>query len=86
MATIGFILTGLGSLAWFIGYIWLVVLAFQKSALWGIGSFCVPIVGWVYAFQNWEQGKKPFLIEIVGVVLSLVGGALTGGGAAARNQ
>jgi hypothetical protein len=52
-----------------IGGIWLLVVTFQTSVLWGIGSLVLPLVSLIFVFMNWQTTKKPFLIQVVGVVL-----------------
>lgn len=44
-------------------YIWLLVLAFKRSAGWGLAVlFLSPIAAIIFAIQYWEESKKPFLI------------------------
>lgn len=64
-----------------VGGIWIVVLAFKKSVLWGIGSLIVPFVSLIFVIMNWQETKKPFLIQIAGVVLLVVGALNMSGGA-----
>ena len=63
----------LGCILALVGGIWIVVLAFKKSVLWGIGALIVPFVSLVFVFMNWQESKKPFLIQIAGIVLIVVG-------------
>ena len=45
------------------GFIWLVVVAFKESALWGIlVLFLSPITALIFALKNWQEAKKPFLV------------------------
>jgi hypothetical protein len=62
----------LGCILLLVGGIWIVVLAFKKSVLWGIGSLIVPFVSLIFVIMNWQDSKKPFLIQIAGVVLVVV--------------
>ena len=80
MAILGAILMGIGWLAAAIGGIWIVVIAFQESVLWGLGSLFIPLVALIYVVMHWENTKKPFLIELGGVALAVVGGVLAGSG------
>jgi hypothetical protein len=81
MGTIGMILSVIGSVISLVGGIWLVVLAFQKSVLWGLGCLLIPCIALYFAFTNWELAKKPFLIMIGGIVLSGIGQGLAASGA-----
>jgi hypothetical protein len=56
-----------------VGGIWLLVVAFQKSVWWGLGSLLVPMVSLVFVILNWQDSKKPFLIQLAGLALGSVG-------------
>jgi hypothetical protein len=47
-----------------VGGIWLIVLAFKESFLWGCGYLVVPFVWIFFVFKFWEDTKKPFLIGL----------------------
>jgi hypothetical protein len=49
--------------------IWLLVIAFKTSILWGLGSLIVPLVGLIFVFMHWEAAKYPFLWSVAGVAL-----------------
>ena len=78
------ILISLGSLIAFVGAIWILVLAFKKSILWGLGSLFLAPVMLVFAIMNWSDCKKPFLIWLGGFVLIIAGVVM--GGADAYSQ
>jgi hypothetical protein len=67
----------LGLVVALVGGIWLVVLAFKKSVLWGLGSLFVPFVSLIFAIMNWDVAKRPFLIQIAGVVLLVIGAMMS---------
>ena len=53
------------SLVCFAAFIWLVVVAFKRSPLWGVLVFLFsPITAIIFAIQNWQESKKPFLVYI----------------------
>ena len=53
------------SLVCFAAFIWLVVVAFKRSALWGVLVLLFsPITAIIFAIQNWQESKKPFLVYI----------------------
>jgi hypothetical protein len=83
MAILGMILMAAGGIATVVGGIWLIVLAFRKSILWGLGSLFISPIAIVFAIMNWSIAKRPFLIEIAGVVVLFIGMALSGAGMSA---
>lgn len=77
------VLTAVGSIAAAVGGIWLIVLAFRKSVAWGLLCLFISPVAIVFAIQNWAIAKRPFLIEIGGVVILIIGSVLMGMGLSA---
>ncbi len=68
---------GLGGLLVVIGWIWLVVMGFQDSVLWGILNLLLfPILAIVFGAMHWPKTQVPLVLLIVGLVL---GGAGAGG-------
>jgi len=63
----------LGMILSVVGGLWLLVVAFQTSVWWGLGSLFIPIVGLVFVIMHWQPSKKPFLISVVGSVLLIIG-------------
>lgn len=63
----------IGVLMMIVGGIWLLVVQFQTSIGWGIGSLVLPVVGLVFVFMHWEVSKKPFLWQVAGIVLMMIG-------------
>ena len=63
-----------------VGGIWLLVVAFQESIWWGIGSLLLPIVGLIFVILHWQEAKKPFLIQLGGVAFMILGIVLGGRG------
>jgi hypothetical protein len=59
------------------GGIWLTLIMFTESILWGLLSLLLPIVGTIFVFTNWEQGKAPFLTQMAGVAMLFAGWALS---------
>ena len=49
----------------FAANIWLLVVAFQRSVLWGLAVFFIPFAVIVFAIMYWQDAKKPFLIMLV---------------------
>jgi hypothetical protein len=59
----------LGMILGVVGGIWLLVVAFQESIWWGLGSLLLPIVSLIFVIMHWQVSKKPFLISLAGGVL-----------------
>ena len=78
MAIIGGILTAIGTILILIYGIIILIIASQKSILWGLGCLFVPFCSLVFVIMHWDDCKKPFLKMLVGIVLNAVGvGLLT---------
>lgn len=64
------ILFSLGTLISLIGYIWLVVVGFNRSVVWGLlVLFFSPISAIIFAATNWYSAKKAFLVYAASMVL-----------------
>src|SRR4249919_2292877 len=59
-----------------VGGLWLLGVIFQESVLWGLVSLFIPIVGLVFALMHWEDAKRPFLTQLTGVALIVLGAML----------
>jgi hypothetical protein len=70
-------LTGLASIALLIFTIQILIVAFQESIGWGLGSLIVPFVILVFVFTHWEQTKTPFLRSIIAMVVLALGSGLS---------
>jgi hypothetical protein len=80
MAFLGMILFGIGLILALIGGLWIVVIAFKESVIWGLGSLLIPLVALIFVAQHWAAAKKPFIVEVVGIGLIILAQALGGGG------
>lgn len=70
-------LTILGFVIMLIGGLWVLIEAFKESILWGLGCLFIPIVTLVFVIMHWDKAGKPFLIQIVGMVIFAVGGGFS---------
>jgi hypothetical protein len=52
----------------FVGGIWMLVLAFKESLVWGLCSLLIPFVLLVFALMHWDTCKKAFGIWVAGVL------------------
>jgi len=70
----------------FAAYVWLLVVAFKESALWGVLVLLFsPITAIIFAVKYWNEAKKPFLVyvgsgaaslAIVFMMFAVVGGQM----------
>jgi len=53
-----------------IGFLWLVVVGFKRSVLWGILVFLFsPLSAIVFSFMNWYEAKYAFLLHIISLTV-----------------
>ncbi len=90
-----FLLLPIIGLAGMIGWIWLAIIAFRKSTLWGVGVLIFFPAAIVFAIKNWQESKTPFLIYcgscvasflVMFLALALIGGAVMNEASAQFNQ
>ena len=63
---------GLGLLFLCVGGIWSIVVAFQRSIVWGLCYLFVPFASLVFLFVAWAEVRRAFLIQILGCAMALV--------------
>lgn len=73
MDAIGIGLLILGLLANSVCGIWIIIIAFQRHIGWGLAVLFVPIASLVYVCMDWNRAAKPFLINLVAVVMMVSG-------------
>ena len=56
----------IGGLILLYGSVIFLIVAFRDSFFWGLACLFVPIAGFFYLINNWEDTKAPFLIQVVG--------------------
>jgi hypothetical protein len=86
-----FLLVMLLSLVSSVAFIWLLVLAFRESVLWGLGVLFVPFFFIFFAIKYWDGAKRPFLIYTGSAVTMVIvfvamGGMMIGSAAAAASE
>lgn len=75
----GAVLTMVGGLLTLVGFIWIIVIAFQNGdVVWGVVSIFCGIVALVYGFQHFEQTKVPLSMLAGGIVLQIIAVAVGG--------
>jgi hypothetical protein len=50
----------------FLGGLWVIVLAWQKGVVWGLGCLFFPVVQLIYVALNWKQAKSAFFLQLAG--------------------
>lgn len=63
------ILIGLGLLLLLIGGIWAIVVAFQRSVVWGLCYLFVPFAALVFLFVAWVEARRAFYTQVAGIAL-----------------
>ncbi len=66
----------LGAIAFLAGWLWIVVIAFSESVLWGVLILLIPITALVFIFLNWEEVKLPGSLMIGGMLCHILGRAM----------
>jgi hypothetical protein len=56
-----------------VGFVCFLVAAFRESILWGLGILFLPLVWLVFLVLEWPVAKRPFFLQLYGVILVLVG-------------
>ena len=62
-----------------IGGIMMLIAALSESLLWGLACLFLPIVSLFFLVVHWQEAKKGFFLQLVGLVLLLVGTTLAPG-------
>jgi hypothetical protein len=70
--TLGWILLASGSLFAFLGSLWIIILGWQRSILWGLTCFLVPIIQLVYVGAYWKESKEAFFLLLAGLVMVIL--------------
>jgi len=66
----------LGYALCFLGGLWIVVLAWQKGILWGVGCLVFPFLQLIYVALNWKEAKSAFFVQVAGFVAFSISGAV----------
>src|SRR5689334_6796832 len=76
MATLGLIIMILGGIVAVIGNLWWLVAMFSSGFIWGIGGILFSPIYLVWLVTHWHDGKIPFCITLVGMVVFTFGAVL----------
>jgi hypothetical protein len=67
-------LVGIGYVLSTLGQIWLLVLIVrecERNAI--VLAFIIPCFTWYFAWERWDVAKRPFLLNILGIIVSIIG-------------
>ena len=79
MEALAAIIMGIGGIITLVGAIWFLVVAFQESIVWGLLCLFIGFVSIIFLILHWREAKKPFLVELAGIGIFIVGNVLAGG-------
>lgn len=75
--SLGLILCVIGFLTGAVGGLWLFVLAFAESILWGMGTMLLwPAATVAFSVVHWPRTRIPTLLHFLGLVILIAGGVL----------
>ncbi len=74
--TLGWAVLVIGWIVTFLGSLWIIVLGWQRSIVWGIGCFLFPVVQLVYVGLHWKEAKDGFFMILAGFALLILGHGL----------
>ncbi len=74
MTMVWMVLMVVGVLISLAAFVWLLVIAFRESTVWGLACLLIPFVVLVFAFKFWDEAKMPFFGILVGSFFALFGG------------
>ena len=65
----------IGIIIFVIGGILFLIESFKESIFWGIACLLITPVVIVFTLMHWDVAKKPFLIQLAGLGVMLIGAA-----------
>jgi hypothetical protein len=72
MHVLAMTLVALGVLFVVVGNLWLLVVTFKVSVLWGLGSLFLPLVSLVFVIKHWSVARKPIAVAIASIPFLVV--------------
>ncbi len=61
-----------GGIISIVGSLWLLVVMFQTSILWGLGGLFIPFVSFIFLVMHFDRAAGPFFVSVIGFVMSLI--------------
>ena len=78
MTTLGTLIAIAGFAAIGIGGLWFLITAFLESILWGLICLFTGVGNLIFLIIHWRSAKRPFLLQVLGVALVVIGGVVAG--------
>src|SRR5215210_4069814 len=66
-STLSWIFLGFGGLLLGFGWLWMTIVAFQRSTGWGFFVLLFPLAGLMFIFKSWEDARRPFATQLIGL-------------------
>jgi hypothetical protein len=71
-STLSWIFFGFGALLLGFGWLWMTIVAFQRSTGWGVFVLLFPLAGLLFIFKSWEDARRPFATQLIGLAFCSV--------------
>ena len=52
-----------------VGFIMMLIAAFNESVAWGLGCLLLAPVGLIFVFTHWHEAKNSFFLQLIGFVI-----------------
>lgn len=65
-------IAGLSALVSVVGYIWMVVAAFQVSSMWGLAVIFIPLAHLGFLYKHTDRALMPFILSVFSLVLLFI--------------
>ena len=77
METLGVFLMVVGGGVCVSGGLWLLVVAFRESPLWGLACLLMPLAAFVFLFTHYDRAARPFGVSLLGSGIAFIGSLVT---------
>jgi hypothetical protein len=71
--TLAFLFTVIGGVLAIVGYVLVLIEAWQYGILWGLGTLIFPLVELFFVAFHWRKTRRGFLIQILGFFFMIIG-------------
>jgi hypothetical protein len=73
MSGLALVIVGIGVITGTVGGIWLLIISFRTSILWGLGCIFVPFVSLLFVIIHWREAKGAFALNAGGALIVIFG-------------